>query len=471
MCRDEKFFVGDIDEEYICSIGQGVLVDPVMAPCQHEFCEQCILECLKHKKECPLCRRQLQPDDLQKAYKTTRMVSKLEIWCDNRPQGCPWIGKWMDLNEHQEACEFEPVKCPFEGCTEPAMFRKNLPGHIQICAFKTFECQYCRQPVAGCALKDHETDCPRRPVRCPQHCQATVTLDALPAHIRGQCPLTMVACPFSVHGCPVDKVQRMELEVHLRDAMPRHLELLCTQVEQQEQRIQRQQTQIQRLHLRSHVVVDASGRGTFTTVGDAVMAAEDGDRIVVNPGLYREAIIINKNITLQAAAEGQVIIENSSESNVIVVRCTCRLIGFTLHQRSKNFFCIRVIVNDDETVIEKCDIVSDHFSCIQIDSGCNPLIRHNKIHDSKQCGVLIKKSGRGRLEHNEIYGNALSNVYVDAHANPVVTSNKIYNSAQHGVWIKQHGAGLFENNHIYNNTMSNVKIEEGSSPVLQGNFI
>lgn len=56
MCRDEKFFVGDVDEEYICSIGQGVLVDPVMAPCQHEFCEQCIMECLKHKKVCSVIR-------------------------------------------------------------------------------------------------------------------------------------------------------------------------------------------------------------------------------------------------------------------------------------------------------------------------------------------------------------------------------------------------------------------------------
>ena len=50
--------------------------------------------------------------------------------------------------------------------------------------------------------------------------------------------------------------------------------------------------------------------------------------------------------------------------------------GLNLHQRSKNFFCIRIIVNDDATVIEKCDIVSDHFSCIQIDCGCNPLLRY-----------------------------------------------------------------------------------------------
>eukprot|EP00667_Euglena_gracilis_P006632 EG_transcript_6692 len=442
-----------------------------MAPCQHEFCEQCIMECLKHKKECPLCRRQLAADDLQKAYKTTRMVSKLEIYCDNRPHGCSWIGKWLELNEHQETCEYELVKCPFEGCQDQGIIRKTLGLHIQSCPFKTFECQHCGKMVAGCILKEHEADCPKRPLKCTQHCQATVTVDSLASHIKNHCPLTLVPCPFMVHGCEVDKLQRMDLDAHMRDTTTRHLELLCKKVELQEQLLKVQQTQIRKLYQRSLIVVDAAGKGTFVTVAEAVAAAEDGDRIVINPGLYRESIVISKSITLQAAVEGQVCIENGSESNVIVIRSTCKLIGLHLHQRSKNFFCVRVIVNDDQTLIEKCDIVSDHFSCIQIDSGCNPLIRHNKVHDSKQCGILIKKNGKGRIENNDIYGNALSNIYVDANANPVVTSNKIHSSAQHGIWIKQYGIGLFEGNTIYNNAMSNIKIEEGAVPIIKNNYL
>uniref|UniRef100_A0A7S1J1M0 RING-type E3 ubiquitin transferase n=1 Tax=Eutreptiella gymnastica TaxID=73025 RepID=A0A7S1J1M0_9EUGL len=471
MCRDEKLFVGDVDEEYICSIGQGVLVDPVMAPCQHEFCESCILECLKHKKECPLCRRHLAPEDMQKAYKTTRMVSKLEIWCDNRPHGCTWSGKWVDLIEHQDACDYESVKCPYDGCTAPNMYRKQMTHHLQTCPYKSFECQYCRKMIPGCNLKDHEVDCPKRPVKCTQHCQAQVTMDTLSTHIKSHCPLTVVPCPFSVHGCDVDKLQRMELDVHMRDATAKHLELLCKKVEAQDLQIKTQQSQIRKLYQRSQIIVDQLGKGTFTTVSDAVAAAEDGDRIIINAGLYRESIVINKNISLQAAAEGQVRIENGSESNVIVIRNTCKLVGLHLHQRSKNFFCIRIIVNDDATVIEKCDIVSDHFSCIQIDCGCNPLLRNNKIHDSKQCGILIKKNGKGRIENNDIHSNSLSNIYVDANANPVVTSNKIHNSAQHGIWIKQYGIGVFENNTIYNNTMSNIKIEEGAAPIIKNNYI
>ena len=102
--------------------------------------------------------------------------------------------------------------------------------------------------------------------------------------------------------------------------------------------------------------------------------------------------MIEKRVCIQGV--GSVTIENGSEGNVIVIRHTCQLIGLTLHQRSKNFFCIRVIATDSNTLVEKCDIASDHFSCVQIDSGCNPLIRYNKIHDSRQCGILIKKNGK-----------------------------------------------------------------------------
>eukprot|EP01006_Ploeotia_vitrea_P052134 TRINITY_DN67655_c10_g2_i2.p1 TRINITY_DN67655_c10_g2~~TRINITY_DN67655_c10_g2_i2.p1 ORF type:complete len:393 (+),score=23.75 TRINITY_DN67655_c10_g2_i2:264-1442(+) len=385
------------------------------------------------------------------------MLSKLDVYCSNRCNGCQWKGKSADLKSHRDHCDHELVQCTHEGCLEAPIIRRNLAYHVANCPFKSCECQYCRKLVPGCKLKEHEHDCPKRPIKCPQHCAAQVTVETLAHHLKQACPYTVVQCPFVSHGCDVDKVQRLELEVHLRDAMATHLELLCKKVEQQSVVITQQQTLIKKLFQRTHIVVDANGKGAFTKISDAVQAAEDNDVIFVNQGVFRESLVINKPLTLQAAADNQVLIENGSDSNVIVIRSTCKLIGLHLHQRSKNFFCVRIIVNDDETIIEKCDVKSDHFSCIQIDSGCNPLIRNNKIHDSKQCGILIKKNGKGRIDNNDIHSNSLSNIYVDANANPLVTNNKIHNSAQHGIWIKQFGVGLFENNTIYNNTCPTSK--------------
>jgi len=46
------------------------------------------------------------------------------------------------------------------------------------------------------------------------------------------------------------------------------------------------------------IVVDQSGNGTTTTITEAVAMAEDGDTILVRPGTYTEAIVIDNDITI-----------------------------------------------------------------------------------------------------------------------------------------------------------------------------
>ena len=46
------------------------------------------------------------------------------------------------------------------------------------------------------------------------------------------------------------------------------------------------------------IVVDQSGGGDYTTITEAVAAAEDGDEINVRPGTYTEAVVIAKDITV-----------------------------------------------------------------------------------------------------------------------------------------------------------------------------
>ena len=47
------------------------------------------------------------------------------------------------------------------------------------------------------------------------------------------------------------------------------------------------------------IVVDPSGDGTVTTITEAVAMAADGDTILVKPGTYIEALVIDKDITLR----------------------------------------------------------------------------------------------------------------------------------------------------------------------------
>ena len=46
-------------------------------------------------------------------------------------------------------------------------------------------------------------------------------------------------------------------------------------------------------------VVAVDGSGDFSTITEAVLAAVEGDTVLVRPGNYVEAIVIEKNITLE----------------------------------------------------------------------------------------------------------------------------------------------------------------------------
>lgn len=47
-------------------------------------------------------------------------------------------------------------------------------------------------------------------------------------------------------------------------------------------------------------IVDDDGFAQYHTIGEAVDVAKDGDTIYVKPGIYREHIVMNKSIVLDA---------------------------------------------------------------------------------------------------------------------------------------------------------------------------
>jgi len=47
--------VNSVSDEFICPICFEIIHESYMTPCSHNFCKECILECLNRKKVCPCC--------------------------------------------------------------------------------------------------------------------------------------------------------------------------------------------------------------------------------------------------------------------------------------------------------------------------------------------------------------------------------------------------------------------------------
>lgn len=74
-----------------------------------------------------------------------------------------------------------------------------------------------------------------------------------------------------------------------------------------------------------------SGNGLYPTIGDALAASSDGDRILLEPGTYTENLSISKSITLlpnqegtRPVVDGPITVANADGKRVVIIgiRCT-----------------------------------------------------------------------------------------------------------------------------------------------------
>ena len=87
-----------IEQFAICSICQGVLVDPVQCQvCENSFCKSCMEDWLKKAKVCPFHCPRL---DMKESPLIKNMLSGLIIKCKN---GCGFPIPYNELQEHYES--------------------------------------------------------------------------------------------------------------------------------------------------------------------------------------------------------------------------------------------------------------------------------------------------------------------------------------------------------------------------------
>ena len=183
--------------------------------------------------------------------------------------------------------------------------------------------------------------------------------------------------------------------------------------------------------------VDGMHRGNFPSLVEALSKAKPGDRILVRPGLYRGALVIEMPLEIIGLGNrGDVIIE-SADMNVLRFDATMgRIVNVSLRQIGKNRgSCVKIVQGRLE--IDDCDIRSDG-PAITIEGGADPLLRRNRIHSLASAGVLISNS-RGTLEDNDIVECGSAGVAFFKGANPILRRNRIRNGHKMGVHVWEGG--------------------------------
>jgi parallel beta-helix repeat protein len=219
-------------------------------------------------------------------------------------------------------------------------------------------------------------------------------------------------------------------------------------------------------------IVDAYGRGDFTTVGEAIRSADPGDRIMVRPGLYEEGLAIDKPLEILGDGPLADIVVRARDADAVIFGASIgRVSNLTLRQSGDEEGWYGVDITQGRLDLEGCDISSLSGACVAIRDGADPRLRRNKIHDGIEIGVFVYDNGLGTLEDNDISGNAAAGVAIGSGGNPTLRANRIHDGKDVGVYIYDDAKGTLEDNDISGNAAAGVFISAGSDPVLRRNQI
>ncbi|MFA7242276.1 MAG: right-handed parallel beta-helix repeat-containing protein [Sulfuricellaceae bacterium] len=200
-------------------------------------------------------------------------------------------------------------------------------------------------------------------------------------------------------------------------------------------------------------IVDALHRGDHATVAAALQAAQPGDRILVRPGLYREALIIDKPVEIIGdGAAGEVVIVSEIENkHTILFRANMgRIANLTLHRTGGEQVCC-IYITQGRLEVEDCDIMCSGGSGVVVVGGADPRLRRNRIHNCGKNGIVVSGKGIGTFEDNEIYANTHWGVFITDEAHPTLRRNRIGENGFRAITISKGGYGIFEDNDLRGN--------------------
>jgi parallel beta-helix repeat protein len=245
-------------------------------------------------------------------------------------------------------------------------------------------------------------------------------------------------------------------------------------------------------------------QASFTSIQEAVLAANPGDKILVCPGTYVETVAVTaprNDLRIEAqGAPGEVILQAptptaASFAGFLLQGVSGVLIqGFTV----EGFFEANILLSggSSNTIRKNLARLSSHHDGIQVSNSSGNVIEHNVSGPNliaNACGVNVVGSGSigNVVRHNALFQNDFG-----AQAAGGARDNTFFNNESHDnrlIGIRTVGpsnANLIENNHVFKNrqgivllpnaagvsatgvTVRNNRVENNEGPMAnQGNGV
>ena len=194
----------------------------------------------------------------------------------------------------------------------------------------------------------------------------------------------------------------------------------------------------------------------FSTIGDAVMNANDCDTIIVCPGTYKENVVVNKSVEIRAYSQNPadtIVKANNSNDHVFYVTAdNVTISGFTVTRALGYYKAGICLYNSNNCRIENVNASNNYHGILLYSyiffSSSN--IVANNTASNNHYGIFLFNSSNNTITNNKASLNTWSGIEITSSSNNTIVNNIVSNNC-YGSGICLHHSS---NNIIANNTAS-----------------
>jgi F-box protein 11 len=262
-------------------------------------------------------------------------------------------------------------------------------------------------------------------------------------------------------------------------------------------------------------LVVAQGGGTsYRTIGEALLKAPAGARVLVRTGTYRESLILRKPVEIMpASADDLVTVEGGDQPAIKMQgeRATVRRLTLRMGPGVNASYAVDIPLG--QLVLEDCSVSSGAKACVGVyGDRANPVLRNCRLQGERQGlqafegaralleGCVLSKNGglgawisgarnvtlrgcrvaenggiglsfeqgsEGLVDNCDINGNGERGVSITTHANPTLRDCRIYQNKHTGIVSRDAGRGVLEGCDVLENGQAGLRITIEGSPVVR----
>lgn len=227
------------------------------------------------------------------------------------------------------------------------------------------------------------------------------------------------------------------------------------------------------------------------SIQSAINAADPGDTILVQGGVFRECLNVSKPLTLaginspqiDAGAMGTAVLINAAGVNVtgFDIR-TIRRTG--IHVRTDNNIMLNNTISGcldgirlehaQENQISSNDINNNTNGIFLYSSDKNRInfnnIRDNNINEQSDCGIALAYSRDNLIQYNDLRDNGDSSVSLRSSGNNTLRGNRISFNDWYGISLSESSNhNLIERNDVFQNRNSGIYLDSSRENIVREN--